>query len=558
MDVAEKVVEAYSKEHIEKYTESVKQNGLAEHGYPRLTADLGILIANGKKQEYKEMFLDMMTLCCEEIPTAFERNGARVGNDFSVKEIVFCILEIEKSKVFDKSVTKKWRQELAKINPYTTYTRIAENPPKPVNNWAAFGAASEQIRKCAKIGDESDFIENQIRSQLFSFDENGMYLEPHEPLLYDFVTRLQLALVIHFGYDGESKEELAEHLEKSAELTLQMQSVTGEIPFGGRSNQFLHNEASYAALCEFYAVFFKNRGDLNKAGKFKSAARLAAENIIYWLKKNPVSHIKNCYPTDSMYGCESYAYYDKYMVTTASSLCLAADLCDEGIAEVPCQAEKDDYIAVTSEHFHKVFLKYGDYFVQYDTNADEKYDASGLGRIHKRGCLPTICMSVPYPRTESAYKIDVQEQVPFAICGGIKVDNIFEYACEEGKYSLTSKNIDSHGVSAKFEITTKSGSVIEEECSVTEDGVTITVKGYGDVAVQFPVFEFDGNNLSEKRILSEGIEVSNCGYVCSYTTNGKIVDRELEFANRNGHCKAYAATNKDNVILKIRIKKGLF
>ena len=34
---------------------------------------------------------------------------------------------------------------------------------------------------------------------------------------------------------------------KSADITLAMQSATGEIPFGGRSNQFLHNETFYAA-----------------------------------------------------------------------------------------------------------------------------------------------------------------------------------------------------------------------------------------------------------------------------------------------------------------------
>lgn len=557
MDVAERVVGAYSKERIERYTESVKQNGLAEHGFPRLTVNLGILVANGKKLEYKEMFFEMMELCCEEIPAALERNGGRVGNDFSVKEVVLCILEIEKSGVFDKSVTQKWRRELAKINPYTTYTKIAENPPKPVDNWAAFGAASEQIRKYAGIGDESSFIENQVRSQLFSFDENGMYLEPHEPLLYDFVTRLQLAMLLHFGYDGEFEEELAVNLEKSAELTLQMQSVTGEIPFGGRSNQFLHNEASYAALCEFYAVFFKKREDLNKAGMFKRAARLATENILYWLEKNPLSHIKNCYPTDSMYGCESYAYYDKYMVTTASSLCIACVLCEEEITEIVCPCENDDYTAVTSEHFHKVFLKYGDYFVQYDVNADEKYDASGLGRVHKRGAPSNICMSVPYPKSESAYKIDIQNLVPFAICGGIKVDNIFEYACEGGRYSLISRKKDSCSVSAKFEITTKSGVKIEEECRVSAEGVEITVKGYGDVAIQFPLFDFDGSNHSEKHSLKNGVAVTYCGYVCSYTTDGTIMDKGYEFANRNGHCNAYAAMNRNSVTLRIRIEEGI-
>lgn len=76
-----------------------------------------------------------------------------------------------------------------------------------------------------------------------------MYRDPHEPIVYDMVTRLQLAMALYFGFEGECAKRLEEHLEKSADLTLKMQSITGEIPFGGRSNQFLHNETFYAALC---------------------------------------------------------------------------------------------------------------------------------------------------------------------------------------------------------------------------------------------------------------------------------------------------------------------
>lgn len=167
------------------------------------------------------------------------------------------MLEVERAGIFEKSVTDAWREELKKINPHTTYSVIASVPPKPIHNWAAFGAVSEQLRKYAGIGDESDFIENLIKSQFFSFDENGMYRDPNEPMVYDFVTRLQLALALYFGFDGESAEALEAEFLKATDITLDMQSVTGEIPFGGRSNQFLHNEAFYAALCEFYAFLFK-------------------------------------------------------------------------------------------------------------------------------------------------------------------------------------------------------------------------------------------------------------------------------------------------------------
>ena len=47
IDLMDKVLTAYSDERIREYTERVKQNGIEEHGYPRLAINLGILIAHG-------------------------------------------------------------------------------------------------------------------------------------------------------------------------------------------------------------------------------------------------------------------------------------------------------------------------------------------------------------------------------------------------------------------------------------------------------------------------------------------------------------------------------
>ena len=41
-------------------------------------------------------------------------------------------------------------------------------------------------------------------------------------------------------------------------------------------------------------------------------------------------------------------------------------------------------------------LKFGEYFAEYDTNADFHYDANGLGRIHRLGAPSAICLSVPF------------------------------------------------------------------------------------------------------------------------------------------------------------------
>ena len=532
------------------------ENGLSEHGFPRLTANLGILIALGRKIELKDDFVKMMSLCITEIPTAMSCKGVNVGNNFSVKEIVLCLLEVEKAGILDKSITDGWREGLSKINPYETYADIAQKPVKQCGNWAAFGAASEQLRKYAGIGDESGYIEDQIESQLLSFDKNGMYLDKGViTIVYDLVTRLQLAVALHFGFDGKGDGQLIEMLEKSADITLHMQSVTGEIPFGGRSNQFLHNDAFYAALCEFYASFFKDRGNVKKAEMFRRAARIATENVFLWLNENPVPHIKNSYPTDSMYGCEDYAYYDKYMVTTASWFYLAYIMADDSIGEAPCPSENKDFICETTEYFHTVILKSGDYLAQFDTNALDMYDASGIGRIQKKGAPSAICLSMPFCK-EPNFVLDIKNPSPFSICGGIKTDMGFVYAHNQSvHYVITEKEITDKIVSIRFDCKAANGIKFTQKCVVSQTGIDVTVEGDGEVEILVPLFKFDGKNYTQQNVSEQTASVSYKGWKCCYNTDGRFIYTEEVFANRNGHYDGYAVVGKNRVTLKIEINK---
>lgn len=556
IELMETIFGAYTAEHIQSYTNNVIKAGIKEHGYPRLTANLGILIAHGRKTEMKNDFKEMMDFCCENIPTAMERWGdlGEVGNDFSVKELIFSILEIEKAGVFEKSVTDNWRKNLALINPYKTYRVIAEVPPKRINNWAAFNALSEQVRKFSGIGDESLFIDNQIKSQLFSFDENGMYRDPNEPMVYDMVTRLQLALALHFGFDGEAREELEAFIMKGADVTLSMQSVTGEIPYGGRSNQFLHNETFYAALCEYYASTLKKTGDMERAGHFKRAARIAMESMIPWLESDTIHHVKNYYDINSMYGCEGYAHFDKYMITAASWLYCAYILSDDTIPETDFHDEQENYIWETSHHFHKVFGKFKDYFIEMDTKADTHYDSNGIGRIHRKGAPSAICLSVPFAEHPD-YKIDITNPSPMSICCGIKSTNDYIYTCDQStEYKIIEKVLSDDSLSVKFDCTLENGSVIRQECTISENGIEILAIGQGNLRILLPAFEFDGENYTVMNSTMDSVGICYNGWVCSYVSDC-ITDTKQLYANRNGHYKCFAANGKNSVKVKITIEK---
>ena len=91
LDLMAKTLSAYTDEHIIHYFGEVKKNGLTEHGFPRLTSNIGILIANGKRQELLLLFCEMMEFCCKSIPTV------KAANDFSVREIICCIGELKKA-----------------------------------------------------------------------------------------------------------------------------------------------------------------------------------------------------------------------------------------------------------------------------------------------------------------------------------------------------------------------------------------------------------------------------------------------------------------------------
>lgn len=557
IDLMDRVVGAYTKEHIEQYAKNVSSEGISEHGFPRLTANIGILLAHGKKQELKDEFLKMMDLCCLQMPNRKinpKNSKFSVGNDFSVKEIVFCILEIEKSGIFPKELTDGWRAQLSLIDPYKTYNVIAKNPPEPINNWAAFGAASEQIRKYAGIGDEDDFIENQIASQLFSFDENGMYRDPNEPIVYDMVTRLQLVLAMRFGFDGKSRDALEKNIIKSANPTLYMQSVTGEIPFGGRSNRFYHNEAFFAALSEFYASEFKKRGNTDRAMQHKRSARLAVEYLKRSLSTEKLYHIKNCFDNDSMYGCENYAYFDKYMITAASWLYLAYVFADDTIKEGNCPAEKGGYFWESSKYFHKVIANCGGYFVELDTKADSHYDASGIGNISRAGIPAEVCIAVPFAQNPN-YSIDINNPSPMSVCGALRESGEWILGCDtEALYNVIEKNARCDFVNIKLECRLKNEKTLYESISVSSDGVKIEVSGEGEIGIMLPAFDFDGKEKTkieaEKNILS----VSYKKHKCLYETDGIIEDTKKIYANRSGHYKCFYAVGKDKICVHIIIQ----
>ena len=545
LHIMQKALEAYTDAEIDAYFSTVKQEGLTEHGFPRLCANMGILLAHGMAEGQRERFSEMMDLVCEQIPRG------KAAHDFSVKEIVLCLLELERAGTFPKEQTERWRHALGQIRPFETYTVIAPDADTPVNNWAAFGAASEQLRVYAGIAREEevqDFLDIQIGSQLHSFDQNGMYRDPHEPMLYDLATRVQLAVALHFGYGGRRKDTLLSHLDRAMELTPYLQSVTGEIPFGGRSNQFLFNEALLAAISEYGALRCVELGDQRAASTYKRMAALAVDSLLCALGRRPVSHAKNRFPPDQRYGCEKYAYFRKYMITLASFSYLAYVLADDTIEEGVCPAEAEHFAVETSEHFHKTLLSAHGYTVEVEKMADPHYDGAGVGRIHKRGAPSVICLSVPFAK-EPIYTLDRQNPSALSLCGGLLVDGEWKIGAEATCYRLLSKEATDRAVSATFAVEWEGAVGLYESVQIAENGVTLSVSlpegKEGQLCFHVPALLHDGAVSAECVRTGEGLTVSYEGARVDYTARGAWTDTKTVYANRNGHYRLWRICGKE-------------
>lgn len=543
LELMRKALSAYSDEHIHEYFDRVKTEGLKEHGFPRLTVNIGVLVAHGYRQDLVPLFLQMMNFCCEQIPKV------KAANDFSVREIVFCLFELKKQGKFLSDI-ERWTKHLSTIVPENCYDKFARNPDDVMGNWALFSALSEFARQKLTGCDTEAFVDLQLENQLHRLDEKGMYRdnlkhEAHQPIVYDLVPRYLFTLLLHFGYRGRFYERIDSMLKSTALMTLKMQSITGEIAFGGRSNQFIHNEGMIEIIFEYEASRYARQGDLVTAGKYKAAISRAMEVTNYWLDREPIRHIKNRFPTETKYGCEKYAYFDKYMITTASHIFSAYMICDDNI-EASAFDDSDTFF-MTSEHFHKLFMRSCGYSLEFDTNADPHYDSSGLGRVHRYGAPSPICLSLPCP-TAPNYSIGSDEVVRASLCPGRVIDGVPVFTCDIDE-KVNVADLSSNSATLEYP------NGLLADYSISDDGVSISVSGDGNVLHMLPAFSYDGEKEPEISLVNNVIQIKYEGWICQYTSNGIIRKLGKTARNRNGFYKLFYAEGNNSLIVNIKIFK---
>lgn len=376
------------------------------HAYARIACVGAGLHRAGELNALVGELQEIITSCCEDLAV-----GERLrASDFAAKEVLLAVELLEPAVPAEQ--VAGWDRLLAQIDPYGTYRQVIRTSEDVarMHNINIYMLVGEFLRERRGLTTTESLFDAHWPTQLTKFDAEGRYRDPGGPMLYDVATRVQIQHLLHSGYTGAYAERLDAHLRTAGLASLRTQSASGEISFGGRSNQFLFNEVLHAASCEYEARRWSTEGDTCRAERFRGSARLALASIDRWLAHTPPRSMKNLFAPEVDHGTEPYGYYEKYMTSVGSFAVLAWLFTGAPDLQRPDQPHADHepadhkppaltggHITSTTADFHQIVAAAGGYSVQIDTRANPQYDATGLGRVHRCGVPSELALSVPLP-----------------------------------------------------------------------------------------------------------------------------------------------------------------
>jgi len=366
---------------------------------PRFVAAIAPLVHAGRCRDLIEPAARAMDWSARRLAESSNRREDLRGPDFYTRDLVLGWLWLREHVAPSRAA--EWARLLGAFDPEETYTQCARTAgTEGRHNWFIYSGVGEYLKARFGIADNRDFLERYLPDQVRRFDANGMYVESHGPVCYDLTVRQGLSWMLFHGYDGPWREVLAELLRRGGLMTLFFQSPTGQMPFGGRSNQYQHNEAMAAFILEYEARRYAAGGDPARAGIFKRAARRAALAVAPWIiESDPPRSLKNRFPLDKPYGHNMANLYTVYSLLAANLFGLAWHISDDSIEERPTPPELGGYVLATGAAFHRVFATAGGYGIEVDLAAEPTQDATGLGRVHRVGVPSWAGVSSPMAKS---------------------------------------------------------------------------------------------------------------------------------------------------------------
>lgn len=356
-----------------------------------------ILLSAGRCTDIKDSIVKAMDWACYCVGTnQVPDDHADFTTHMLMKALRILPLFVDEAQVF------QWKQHLRNIEPEETYTQVERNfPVSHTRNWTTYAMHGEMMRYKDHLSESTAFVDKYLPAQLKRFTSEGLYRDPNLPAAYDLAARDQLNGLLEAGYNGPHAGLLNKLLRRGAKTMLLMQSSTGEVSFGGRSNQLIWNELTFSHICEREADMYEEMGDTMWAGIFKRAAHKAFQSIKRWIDDPETFRLfKNTFPIENREGWEFYAFYSTYSLYAAQIAASCYEGGNEMIEEAPAPCDIGGYVA-SIPSFYRIYAtagyEVGNYHLGFDTNAQMGHDATGLVRLHKPSIPSELALSVGIP-----------------------------------------------------------------------------------------------------------------------------------------------------------------
>jgi hypothetical protein len=454
---------------------------------------------------------------------------------------------------------KSWDEKLSSIQIdklYRTYNK-AEG-----NNWVLVHTAGEFLR--AKNDFTSlDYVEKMLGFQLPNFTDLGMYNEHGNPLPYDLFSRHYMCGMLNRDYNGNYYSALKDVLWKGAWTSLFMQSPFGELPTGYRSSHHIWNEAEQCVIFEIYAAEYAKMGFAKEAGVFKRAAMLSLGAINPWIREDGSGYIvKNRYPIEAKHAYETYSVHTCYNMLACSMLAQAWQFSDNSIAEEPTPADVGGFVVPVLKPFHKIFANANGTYLEYDTNGDQKYNPTGILRMHIKGGNSQLGPSDGAASYFSGEGVSLATGLSWQNADG-SWSSLAEQKVEPSIVEVLEESTNSVKFKVEYSFPSASRLVVISETIGIADGI-ITVENEisgveGLKRINWPMLVFDGKDAVDINLTDSSAELELNGTGVVFTildnsgsklkrSNEKLIHRnglvETAFAEFNGNKISYQLTAK--------------
>ncbi len=501
----------------------------------RYIGALGALLQQGKCSDLTDSCIKAISPVLDDLYQVRTNHG-----EFLVKEAMMAYMAL-KNKV-KPELRRQWEHQFADYDPEKTYGRTRTTTPDILNrqNYLTFSLVGEALKKHHHLADNRRFVYEYLAEQLDKFDELGMYRDPHCPMVYDITPRMNLEIAEYYtAYDEPYASRLRQNLWNGALCMLLYQSPTGEMPFGGRSNQQNFIEASFAVICELEARHCRDTGDLHLAGVFRRAAARAVNSIVKYLQETPIYFNKNRFPPSAQHGRQKdYGFYGAYSLLIASQLALASLFADDSIPFADTTpAETGVYFWRTTDDFHKLFASVRGNHIEVELKADRRYDALGWGRWHVAGAPAELALSCPitaHPAfltvTPPVESLAIGPGTPDGFVAEMCINNLDE--CKVHSISITDSAVEFAVDWPCF------GSIITEKLRLTPGAVTVEAVNHSGSPLYYrvPMLLTDGESWGMLTAVNHGFSLNYKGFSFTATCDDdrvEVLQEKWIAANRN-------------------------